>query len=231
MRKYVSLIMAIFYLFILSFSVVLREVFGEVSRVSTTQKPLSIVIDAGHGGVDGGVEGKQTGVTESEVNLSIAYLLKDLFLDAGFVVTMTRKTEFGLTDGTSGWTKKGDMKKRREIIQETNPDFVLSIHQNALAFNRSTRGAQVFYRKDKEADKQLAVVMQNSLNAVYAKYGVKPRNAMTGDYYMLKCTNVPSLIVECGFLSSPEDEKLLLQDFHKKQIASSIFASVMSVLG
>ena len=230
MRKYLSLLTAFFYLFILTSSVLLCVNSSLEQSVISEEKQFLIVIDAGHGGLDGGVTGKATGVKESDLNLAISYILKDLFVDAGFLVTMTRLTEFGVTDGINAWTKKGDMKKRREIIQEANPDFVLSIHQNALAFNSSIRGAQVFYSKGKEKDKELALIMQNSLNAVYQKYGVKPRNAMVGEYYMLECTVAPSFIVECGFLSSPNDEKLLLQDVHKKQIANAIFASVVASL-
>lgn len=230
MRKYLSLLTAFFYLFLVTVSVLLCVNSPLGQTVMSAQKRLSVVIDAGHGGIDGGVTGKTTGVKESDLNLSISYILKDLFVDAGFLVTMTRATEFGVTDGINAWTKKGDMKKRREIIQETNPDFVLSIHQNALAFNRSIRGAQVFYAQGKETDKQLAVIMQTALNAVYQKHGVKPRNATVGEYYMLECTTAPSLIIECGFLSSPNDEKLLLQDFHKKQIANAIFTSVVATL-
>ena len=107
---------------------------------------------------------------------------------------------------------------------------MISIHQNSLAFTQNTRGAQVFYKKGEEEGKRLALLTQNSLNAVYGKYGVKPRNAVAAEYYMLECANVPSLIIECGFLSNPEDEKLLLTDFHKNQIAGAIFSSVVAML-
>ena len=230
MKKYLWLVMGILYFFTAAVAVTAREALSAEKVVGAGQDGFSVVIDAGHGGMDGGVTGITTGVKESDLNLSLAFLLQELFLDAGFSVTMTRKTSFGLCEGAKPWTKKGDMKMRKEIIQTSNPDFVLSIHQNSLAFTRSTRGAQVFYKQGEEQGKRVALLAQNALNAVYARHGVKGRNAVAAEYYMLECANVPSLIIECGFLSNPDDEKLLLTDVHKKQIAVAIFSGVVASL-
>ena len=189
-----------------------------------------VVIDAGHGGIDGGVTGKQTGVKESDVNLSLSFLLKDVFEDAGFSVVLTRKTEHGLASDGGLWTKNADMRKRREIAQNASADLVLSIHQNFLPSSSKVRGGQVFYKAGEESNEKLARCVQDGINSVYTKYGVKNRMAKAGEYYMLECTNAPSLIVECGFLSNAEDEYLLTTVLHKKQIASAIFSGVMAYL-
>ena len=98
--------------------------------VSAVWESLKIVLDAGHGGVDGGVSGSKTGVKESDLNLAFTHSIKDVLEDMGFAVTLTRKTEAGLYGTPTKGFKKRDMQKRKEIIEETEPILVLSIHQN-----------------------------------------------------------------------------------------------------
>ena len=212
------------YFFVLEFIVLER---GK-AVLADENNSFTVVIDAGHGGMDGGVTGRRTGVKESDLNLAICYTLKSLFEDAGFSVVLTRKTELGLTLDGGLWNKNDDMRKRREIIQNSSADLVLSIHQNFLPSSSTVRGGQVFYKKGAKDGEQLALCVQDGINSVYTKHGVKKRVAKVGEYYMLECTNAPSLIVECGFLSSPEDEYLLCTDSHKKQIANAILAGVLA---
>ena len=114
------------------------------TAVAAFEDGLRVVIDAGHGGIDGGVVGRTTGVKESDINLDIAYELQYVLEDMGFEVTMTRKTQAGLYDTTAKGFKRRDMEKRREIIQRAKPDFVLSVHQNYYP-SSAYRGGQVFY--------------------------------------------------------------------------------------
>lgn len=190
---------------------------------------LKIVLDAGHGGIDGGVTGKTTGVKESELNLSITLVLKEVLSDMGFDVTLTRKTDAGLYDTTAKGFKKRDMQRRKEIIQETDPSLVVSIHQNFYP-SRSSRGAQVFYSKANERAKTLATALQSRLNGAYQAQGAKKRNAMTGQYFMLECCEAPSVIVECGFLSNPADEALLATSAWQRTLAENIAAGIMDYL-
>ncbi len=207
-----------------AYTVCLRSVSAFVFTM--TEERLKVVVDAGHGGMDGGVTGRKTGVKESDVNLAIAFCLKDVLEDAGFLVTMTRKTQFGLTEDNKKWTKRGDMRRRKEIIEESNAALVVSIHQNAYP-SVSTRGGQVFYLKGKERSKDLALCVQKRLNELYAKDGVKERVATPSGYYILSCVDVPSIIVECGFLSNAKDETFLLSRAYQKAIAESIFSGIM----
>ena len=115
----------------LAFAFCLRALNAPVT-VSVQASKLSVVIDAGHGGIDGGVVGVTTKRKESDVNLTIAFLLKEKLADAGFLVVMTRTTEGGLYDTTAPGFKKRDMQRRKEIIQEASPDLLISIHQNYL---------------------------------------------------------------------------------------------------
>ena len=186
---------------------------------------MRIVIDAGHGGVDGGVVGKSTGVKESDLNLEISYLLKDALTDMGFDVVLTRKTDAGLYGAATKGFKKRDMQKRKEIINECDPALIISIHQNYYPAQKY-RGGQVFYRASHTRGESLAKAIQEQLNALYEKEGAKPRSAMTGDYFLLNCTEAPSVIVECGFLSNAKDEELLCDKVWKRKLVSAIAGGV-----
>ena len=187
---------------------------------------MRIVVDAGHGGVDGGVVGVVSRRKESEVNLGIAFLLKDRLTDLGFSVTMTRATAAGLYDTTAPGFKLRDMKKRREICEAASPLLVISVHQNFFP-SSSSRGGQVFYGTDNDSAKPFAESIQKELNALYKKEGVKARVCKTGDYYMLKL-GVPSVIVECGFLSNPKDDALLNTPSFCVKVSEAIVSGVLS---
>ncbi|MBR2341761.1 MAG: N-acetylmuramoyl-L-alanine amidase [Clostridia bacterium] len=230
MRRYFSIIFATICFCITACFTALRSIVyeRENSIFASSERVFTVVIDAGHGGMDGGVVGKRTGIKESDLNLGVSFALKDVFEDAGFFVVLTRKTQLGLSDDVGLWNKNADMRKRREIIKNANPDLVLSIHQNSLPSSTRVRGGQVFYKTDSLVGEKLAVLVQDAINFVYSKHGVKDRVAKAEEYYMLECTNAPSLIVECGFLSNAEDEYLLTTNTHKKQLANAIFSGVMA---
>lgn len=193
------------------------------------QTGLKIVVDAGHGGIDGGVSGRTTGIKESDLNLAIAYCLKTELEDMGFSVEMTRKTEAGLYGAPTKGFKKRDMQRRKEIIQSAQADFLISVHQNYYP-SRSVRGGQVFYAKESEKGKAFADCVQQKLNGLYAGQGVESRKSTAGEYFMLECDPCPSLIVECGFLSNAEDEKLLLTEGWKNSLAQSIASGLVAYL-
>ena len=186
-----------------------------------------IAVDAGHGGIDGGVRGITSKKKESEINLEIAKALQAQLEESGFEVVLTRSTDNGLYDFTTKGFKKRDMQKRKEILQRAEPALVISLHQNFYP-TKSTRGAQVFYSVKKEEDKDFALILQEKLNRLYGAEGVKERNCMKGDFFILDCCAVPSVLIECGFLSSEKDEKLLLDKGWQKRIAQSITSGVLA---
>lgn len=197
--------------------------------VFSLDNPLCVVLDAGHGGIDGGVCGKRTGVKESAINLAIVMKLKPLFEDAGFDTVLTRKTDGGLYGAATKGFKKRDMQKRKEIIDRAAPALVISVHQNYYP-SSSLRGGQVFFNAESESGKAFADVIQKNFNGVYVKEGARERHALSGDYFMLKCTDAPSVIAECGFLSNPEDERLLSSIAFQEKIAEAIFAAALEYL-
>ena len=195
-----------------------------IAYAATYSAPV-IVIDAGHGGIDTGVRGKTSGVKESDVNLAIAYELREYFLDAGFSAVLTRKSQAGLYGVPTKGFKRRDMQSRRDVIISSGADMVISVHQNFYS-DSSRRGAQVFFDNDSESGKKLAVCIQNSLNSM--ENATRAVGPLVGDYYMLKCTESPSVIVECGFLSNQADEELLVTEQYRKEIAYAIFAGAVS---
>ncbi|MGN0823099.1 MAG: N-acetylmuramoyl-L-alanine amidase [Candidatus Gallimonas sp.] len=190
-----------------------------LSRTTAQAQRLTVVIDAGHGGIDGGVTGVKSGVKESDVNLAVSRELQAVFEEAGITVVQTRLTEAGLYDAATPGYKKRDMRKRAEIIASAAPVLVISVHQNSFSLP-TRRGAQVFYRADSERSATLANLIQNALNEM--PECVRKSNPLTGDYFMLNCSEYPSVIVEGGFMTNAEDEALLLNAEYRKKLAKAI---------
>ncbi len=184
---------------------------------------FTVVIDAGHGGIDGGVSGITTGVKESELNLDIARKLKTKFDKSGAKTVMTRKTEAGLYGIYSKGFKRRDMQKRKQITLNAKADVFVSIHLNYYS-SPLRRGAQVFYKIDEEKSKSLADIVQAELNG--GKESERDYTALAGDYYVLNEADCAAILCECGFLSNAEDEKLLLTDEYRAEIAEKIFNGI-----
>lgn len=187
---------------------------------------LTVVIDAGHGGIDAGMSGRNTKVKESDINLAVAQRLKTFLEDYGIQAVMTRSTDEGLYGTTAKNFKIRDMKEREKRIKAAKPDLVVSIHCNSFPSGQE-RGAQVFYDGGSEAGKAAAEAMQkmfkNNLPA-------STRSALPGDYFILECSPYLSVIVECGFLSNEEDEALLRTNDHQEKVAYAIFLGCLGIL-
>lgn len=194
---------------------------------SESFNPVKIVLDAGHGGIDSGVLGVNTKVKESELNLKIVKKLEEYLLSAGFNVVLTRSSDAGLYGVATSGLKKKDMLKRKQIIEDANPTLVVSIHLNQYSLP-SRRGGQVFYREDSDCSKILAQTIQKSFNQM--EQASRECSALTGDYYILNCTDYPSVIAECGFLSNPEDEALLITEKYQADLSYAIFKGVVEYL-
>ncbi len=196
-----------------------------VKRVSKFNG-ITIVLDAGHGGRDGGSVGKN-GTIEKEINLKYTLALKDKLVKAGYKVELTRKNDDGLYTNTASNKKLSDMKARFEIIKKTNPNLVISIHMNSF-LDSTAHGALTYYRADDEASKTIANYIQQSLNT----YCKAPNNkAKVGDYYILNCSYYTSVLVECGFLSNPNEEQKLNSAEYQEQIVNSIFSAIILYFG
>lgn len=188
---------------------------------------LVVVIDAGHGGIDGGVVGVTSGAKESDINLAVARRLQAQFEEAGFLVVQTRPTEAGLYGAAVRGYKQRDMRRRAEIIRESEPAAVISVHQNYFS-DRTRRGAQVFFRPSDARSRTLACAVQAALNAM--PECVRRSEPLAGDYYILNNSACPAVIVECGFLSNAADEALLLDAAYRERLAETVCAGTLSYL-
>lgn len=220
------LILLICFIAVIISSFIMQSVTAASSNQDTPSIGYTIVIDAGHGGLDPGSIGYKTKVRESDVNLTISKKLETELKKAGITVVMTRETEEGLYGLSTNNYKKRDMAKRKEIIQNARPNMVISVHMNSY-IKHNLRGAQAFYDKNSEISKKLALAVQEQFaeNLEESDKGIS-----IGDYYMLKCTEAPSIIAECGFLSNEEDEKLLLNSQYQDKIVDCIVAGVLAFL-
>lgn len=186
----------------------------------------TIVLDAGHGGRDNGCSGVNTGVVESELNLSVTKKLQKYLTDFGFNVVLTRTNSDGLYSQNVDNYKKDDMEKRAKIIENANADMVISIHMNSFP-SPTEKGAQVFFDATNDASKALAQALQTQLIADIEN---ARKSTQKGDYYILNCATVPTAIVECGFLTNPEEELLLMDTDYQSKLAYSIFCGVVRYL-
>ena len=215
----ISILLAIIVLFSCSISTI-GMVFVNKNNVFT------IVLDAGHGGIDSGVIGIETGKKESDINLEIVYKLQKKLMDSGFRVVLTRKTSGGLYGMPTNGFKLRDLKERRRIIEESEANIVVSIHQNFFLQDRSRRGGQVFFQSKSEESKKLA----NSLQKQFNSLGSREFEALSGDYYILNTTDKIAVIAECGFLSNAEDEKLLVTEEYQAKIVDTIIFGILQYL-
>lgn len=192
-----------------------------VSAEISSKQEVTIMIDPGHGGADPGKIGVNK-VLEKDLNLIIAKKLKSQLEKNHITVQMTRKD-----DTSKGNSKIEDLKARIACINEAKPQLVVSIHQNSY-HESSIKGAQVFYYTHSPKGEKAAITMQHALLAFDAQ---NTRQAKANDtYYLLKKTEVPTIIVECGFLSNPEEAEKLTQETYQNQIADAVCHGVQKYL-
>lgn len=192
-----------------------QEAAEELEDISgVTLDGLKIIVDAGHGGDDIGCIGVNTGRYEKEVNLEIAKKLEALLTANGAHVVMTRETDNAIAP-----TKEEDMQARENIILTEQADMFISIHQNEFT-NEEASGPQLFFVEQGSVGKRLAVAIQEMMNN---RLGIEEgRMALPQAYRLLKPGAQPSCIVECGFFSNPEEEKLLQDDAYQQKLADAI---------
>ncbi|HHT50368.1 MAG TPA: N-acetylmuramoyl-L-alanine amidase CwlD [Eubacteriaceae bacterium] len=187
-----------------------------------------IIIDPGHGGVDPGKVGSQ-GELEKDLNLKIAQKLAYYIEESGGVAILTRNEDKGLyTEESKKLREKKieDLRNRRKLIQESNGDILISIHLNSFP-SPKYYGAQTFYLEGDKESQVLAENIQKELRNILNRGNhreIKP----TDSYYILKENGIPSILVEGGFLSNPEEERLLNDEKYQNKIAWAIYSGIMS---
>ena len=210
---------------VLCVCLILASVISVVAiETSSMPKPeYTIVIDAGHGGRDGGAIGS-SGVTESELNLKYAKELKSLCEDFGIGVVMTRSDMNGLYDESAPNKKKSEMERRKNIINTSNADLMISIHMNSFPLPSSS-GAYVFYANGSDEGYSLGKSVQTSL---CQSFDNAREYVSVGDYFVLNYSSIPSVLVECGFLSNPQEEANLKSDDYCQKFCYSLLVGILS---
>ena len=196
------------------------ETAGRLIDVSGNIKADQVIlVDAGHGGVDSGMVGIG-GLKEKGINLDIAMKLKGILEKKGLAVVMTREEDKGLYENGTKNMKAQDLQNRIEQIRKYEPVLSVSIHQNSYS-DPQVKGPQVFYYADSENGRNLALAIQEELNRQLSV--ARPREAKGNrTYYLLKRSPSVINIVECGFLTNPEEAQLLKKEEYQTKIAMSV---------
>lgn len=187
-----------------------------------------IILDPGHGGIDGGAIGVN-GLVEKDINLDIALTLRSMLEASGFEVLMTRETDISIHDPSAKTVKEqktSDLKNRLKMTKE-NPDAIfVSIHQNQFPQGKY-KGAQVFYGRKNEQSKVLAELLQSGMADQLDKSNKRQCKQGGKELYLLYQSEVPAILVECGFVSNPEEAALLSTQEYRNQVAFSIYSGLM----
>jgi N-acetylmuramoyl-L-alanine amidase len=197
------------------------------SNEDETKEQYIIVVDPGHGGRDPGKVGINNAL-EKDINLSIAKKLKNLLEQNDIKVIMTREEDIGLYSETDSNKKNADLNQRINIIQTNKADMAVSIHQNSFG-EEYVKGAQVFYHAQSTKGKRLAEIMQSQLIETIAD-GNHRKAKSNDNYYMLKKTECPFVIVECGYLSNQNEAALLLEEEYQEKMAWGIHLAILQFI-
>lgn len=202
----------------------------EAARTEETQETASrgiILVDPGHGGRDPGMIGVD-GLEEKGINLEIAQKLQRLLEEEGYEAVLTRQTDAGLYEEDAANKKAQDLKRRCQIIEELEPLVTVSIHQNSYQ-DPSVQGPQVFYYRDSREGKKLAEAIQEQMNE--ALQIASPRQIKANDeYYILKHSSGTAVLVECSFLSSPEEAAKIQTEEYQQAVARAICGGILLYL-
>lgn len=191
-------------------------------------KPYTVVVDAGHGEPDGGAVGIN-GTIEKDINLQIALKLREVLENRGVRVIMTRTDDNSICDNSARTLhekKVSDMHNRLEIINTSGADLFLSIHMNSFSDPKSG-GLHVFYSRNHPEAEESAILIQESIAKIT---GAKTHAVKTASdtLFLMKNPIPPAILIECGFISNPEEEKLLNDDNYQSKIAFSIANAVIN---
>lgn len=195
------------------------------SDVCEEERVLTVVIDAGHGGRDGGAVAED-GTLEKHLNLEVAMKLKALLESSDIRVVMTRETDIELASPDSSHKKADDLKARVQLAQECENAIFVSIHMNRFPVEKYS-GLQVYYSENHENSIVLAQIVQNvAEEALRNTHGRKVKSA--GDsIYIMAHLEIPAVLVECGFLSNFEETALLKTENYQKKLAMCLYASLI----
>lgn len=214
------------------FGVQTIEAFGIVAfHADFFEKKATIVVDAGHGGEDGGAVGVN-GLVEKDINLAIALALAENLKANNFQVILVRDRDYSVGDqslSTVAERKRSDTKNRVRLVEETGECLLVSIHQNQFSQSQYS-GAQMFYSPNNPESAQLAECIRESVVSSLQPDNTRQNKEAGEEIYLLTHCQVPAVLVECGFLSNPEEANLLSQEAYQQDMAAAIYNGIVSFL-
>ena len=207
-------------LLLLLFLIIIISIFNvNASNLTFPLLGKTIYLDAGHGGVDNGAT--VNNVHEKDLNLQIVYKLKETLTSAGATVLLTRKDDNDISNPNALYRKKSDFDNRIKLINNSNADLYISIHQNIYQ-NKKYSGPQVFYVKDNQ---KLAEIIQNTLN----KYLNTKRKVKTiNNTYMYKLLKKKGILIECGFISNDNERYKLKTEEYQLKLSKIITEGIIT---
>lgn len=232
-RKKILIVFSIIMLFGFAYVITgynVNTIKNKTKAVETVALPVNnrtIVLDAGHGVPDEGAQ-SSNGTTEAESNLKIVLKVQNLLEQSGATVILTRSDENAIYDLDSKTLKQkkiSDIHNRVKIGNESSADIFVSIHLNKIP-QQQYWGWQTFYKQESPEGQKLATAIQNSLNESIQKENKRVPMKIE-NVYIIKHVEIPTTIVECGFLSNPEEEQLLLTDEYQNKLAWGIYTGIM----
>ena len=202
---------------------------GEKDEPASAEDKITVIIDAGHGGRDGGAS-TESGVLEKDLNLAVALKLRALISELDVNVVMTRETDIMLADESSTHKKRDDLAARLALAREHENCIFVSIHMNKFPVEKYS-GLQVYYSKNNEESLDLAETIQKKAGEFLHKGNARTVKAADSSIYLLHHMEVSAVLVECGFLSNPTEAALLGTEAYQNKLAAVIFAAVAEHIG
>lgn len=201
-----------------------------VSSAYMSKNYPTIIIDAGHGGEDGGAS-SAAGILEKDINLDICLTLEKMLVQGGYNVVMTRKDDSSIHDVDADTTRErkvSDIQNRVEITNSDSKNILVSVHQNHFSESQYF-GTQVFYSKNNVLSSVLAENIRTAVNCLLQPDNNRKCKA-ADNVYLLDHANVPAVIVECGFLSNPDEAYKLSQNEYKNNLAYAIYLGIVEYI-
>ena len=223
MKRYMYIVIVVIIICVIFLNVRKTKTLPTIAIPSTNR---SVIIDAGHGLPDAGAVGYEC-LTVEKINLSIAMKLQKLLESSGTITYLTRSDENGIYDINSKSIKQkkiSDIKNRVELINKTGSEILISIHLNKFSDNKYS-GWQVFYRENSEESNRLADCIQNSINKNIDRENKRITKPIK-DIYIIDNSKIPAVIVECGFISNPEEAILLQDETYQNKIVWGIYIGI-----
>lgn len=194
-------------------------------NTSNAKNAVTVILDAGHGGIDGGAVGV-SGILEKDLNLAIVLKTKEYLVAKGYTVLLTREQDELLSDGSGGSRKQQDLRARVDAVEKAENAIFISVHMNRFP-DSAVKGITFYYSPNHPDSYRLADSIHREMLEDIQPDNRRPMKEATSSIYVLHHTTVPAVLVECGFLSNAEETELLKQSAYQLRLAAAILSGTL----